>query len=189
MVKIINWQERDIWTETRWIQYTSNVSRQSQRGCGVAIVFNSDLKVEQISNEIQFTHFEKLECMVSGENKKIRLCVLYRPPPSTTNNFRNSVFFDEWSDFLDQIAVTPDELIITGDLNFHLDDTKDGDARKFIQSLEDHGLIQHVTGPTHKHGHTLDIWLRERIVQSCLDNLSHMIQIFSTKKGFQHVII
>jgi hypothetical protein len=67
------------------------------------------------------------------------------------------VFFDEWSDFLDQVVVTPDELIITGDLNFHLDDTNDGDARKFIQSLEDHGFIQNVTGPTHKHGHTLDV--------------------------------
>ena len=50
-----------------------HVSRQSQRGGGVAIVFNSDLKIEQISNEIQFTHFEKLECMISGENKKIHL--------------------------------------------------------------------------------------------------------------------
>ena len=95
--------------------------------------------------------------MVSGENKKIRLCVIYLPPPSKTNNFRNSVFFDEWSDFLDQVVVIPDELIITGDLNFHLDDTNDGDARKFIQSLEDHGFIQNVTGPTHKHGHTLDV--------------------------------
>jgi exonuclease III len=95
-----------------------HVSQQSQRGGGVAIVFNSDLKIEQISNEIQFTHFEKLECMVSSENKKIRLCVIYRPSPSRTNNFRNSVFFDEWSDFLDQVAVTPDELIITGDLIF-----------------------------------------------------------------------
>lgn len=70
-----------------------HVSQQSQRGGGVAIVFNSDLKIEQISNEIQFTHFEKLECMVSGENKRIRLCVIYRPPPSRTNNFRNSCVF------------------------------------------------------------------------------------------------
>jgi hypothetical protein len=46
-----------------------------------------------VSNEIQFTHNEKLECMVSGENKKIRLCVIYRPPPSRTNNFRNSCVF------------------------------------------------------------------------------------------------
>jgi hypothetical protein len=35
-----------------------HVSQQSQRGGGVAIVFNSDLKIEQISNEIQFTHFQ-----------------------------------------------------------------------------------------------------------------------------------
>jgi hypothetical protein len=48
------------------------------------------------------------------------------------------VFFDEWSDFLDQVAVTPDELIITGDLFFYLDDTKNGDARKScLDNLQD----------------------------------------------------
>ena len=131
-----------------------NVSRQSQRGGGVAIVFNSDLKIELISNEIQFTHFEKLELWLAAKTRRFDYAWftahLHRGPTIS----ETLVFFDEWSDFLDQVAVTPDELIITGDLFFYLDDTKNGDARK-----------------------------------SCLDNLSHMIQIFSTKRGFQHVII
>ena len=47
-----------------------NVSRQSQRGGGVAMVFNSDLKIELISNEIQFTHFEKLELWLAAKTRR-----------------------------------------------------------------------------------------------------------------------
>jgi hypothetical protein len=28
---------------------------------------------------------------------------------------------------------------------------------KFLQILSEHGLLQHVSGPTHVHGHTLDV--------------------------------
>jgi hypothetical protein len=34
----------------------------------------------------------------------------------------------------------PEEIIITGDLNFHLDNKSDCDERKFIEMLNDRGL-------------------------------------------------
>ncbi|CAG2192897.1 unnamed protein product [Mytilus edulis] len=58
---------------------------------------------------------------------------------------------------LDRLVVTPEELVITGDLNFHLDNKNNCDTRKFQETLRDHGLVQHVRGPTHNHGHTLDV--------------------------------
>ena len=51
----------------------------------------------------------------------------------------------------------PEEIIITGDLNFHLDNKSDCDGRKFIEMLNDRGLVQHVIGATHVSGHTLDV--------------------------------
>jgi hypothetical protein len=47
--------------------------------------------------------------------------VIYRPPPSRTNKLKNTTLFEEWTEFLDRLFVIPDELLITGDLNFHLD--------------------------------------------------------------------
>ena len=82
---------------------------------------------------------------------------MYRPPPSKRNGFKNSVFFDEWSLYLDRIPVITNDVIITGDLNFHLDNINDADAVHFNGTLEAHGLVQHVVGPTHKKGHTLDV--------------------------------
>ncbi|CAG2185365.1 unnamed protein product [Mytilus edulis] len=63
----------------------------------------------------------------------------------------------EWSDFLDYIVKIPEEIFLTGDLNFHLDDKHNCDTRKFEQTISDHGLIQHVVGATHIRGHTLDV--------------------------------
>ena len=94
---------------------------------------------------------------MSINDAQVRLCVIYRPPPSKQNGFRNSVFFDEWSVFLDQLTVTPHDVIITGDMNFHLDNPGDPDTRLFMGMLESHGLVQHVNVPTHIHGHTLDV--------------------------------
>ena len=82
---------------------------------------------------------------------------MYRPPPSKRIGFKNSVFFDEWSLYLDRLAVITNNVIITDDLNFHLDNVNDADAMRFNGTLEAHGLVQHVVGPTHKKGHTLDV--------------------------------
>ena len=48
-------------------------------------------------------------------------------------------------------------LLITGDFNFHLDDSLNNDSHKFNELLETFGLLQHVKGPTHTSGHTLDL--------------------------------
>ena len=101
-----------------------------------------------------FTHFEHMDCTVISNYVNLRLCIVYRPPPSKRNGFKNSVFFDEWSLYLDRLAVITNDVIITGDLNFHLDNVNDADAVRFNCTLDARGLVQHVVGPTHKKGHT-----------------------------------
>ena len=51
----------------------------------------------------------------------------------------------------------PEALVISGDFNLHLDDLRDYDTKKFMNLLETFSLSQHVSGPTHLSGHTLDL--------------------------------
>ena len=51
----------------------------------------------------------------------------------------------------------PKVLVISGDFNLHLDDLRDNDTKKFMDLLETFSLSQHVSGPTHLSGHTLDL--------------------------------
>ena len=50
-----------------------------------------------------------------------------------------------------------EQLIITGDFNFHVDVPEDINSSKFLNVLESLGLEQHVNTPTHMYGHTLDL--------------------------------
>ena len=50
-----------------------------------------------------------------------------------------------------------EQLTIVGDFNFHVDIPVDTDTIKLLDLLESFCLQQHVEGPNHIHGHTLDL--------------------------------
>ncbi|XP_052791708.1 uncharacterized protein LOC128225851 [Mya arenaria] len=86
------------------------------------------------------------------------MAVMYRPPPSKKNGLNARDFLDtEWPGFLSKFATIDNNVIITGDLNFHLDNLSDRDTIKFNSVLQSCGMYQHVKGPTHVQGHTLDV--------------------------------
>ena len=133
------------------------IARNGKTGGGIAVIDKSNIEVKRSKHSQTFSHFELLECDVVVKSHHFRLCVIYRPPPSRTNKLKNTTFFEEWSEFLDHLVVIRDELLITGDLNFHLDNVNLTDTRKFDETLSDHGLVQHVQGATHNKGYTLDV--------------------------------
>lgn len=85
--------------------------------------------------------------------------MVYRPPRSKKNNFQVSAFLDEFPLLLQSSTAMSEEVIITGDLNFHLDDPSDHNARKFLDILDEQGFVQHVVGATHIRGYTLDFFI------------------------------
>ena len=48
-------------------------------------------------------------------------------------------------------------LLVAGDFNFHMDNISNNDTRRFLDLLEVADLKQHVEGPTHVAGHTIDL--------------------------------
>jgi len=53
-------------------------------------------------------------------------------------------------------------LIVAGDINIHLDEITDLKTIEFIETLDSHGLMLHVTGDTHRAGHCLDVLITRR---------------------------
>ena len=82
---------------------------------------------------------------------------IYRPPPSKANQLNSALFFEEFCILAEQLVVSPGNLLIVGDFNYHVDNISNLDTVKFNNILESFGLVQHVNGPTHKKGHTLDL--------------------------------
>ena len=134
------------------------VSRSGgKRGGGVAVLHKSGLKLKKVSPRGHFTHFEHADYHVMIHGVTFRLSIIYRPPPSKRNGLVNTVFFDQWSAYLDIVMLDSHNIIITGDLNFHLDNPAELDVRRFSETLADRGMTQLVKSPTHRGGHILDV--------------------------------
>ena len=59
--------------------------------------------------------------LLTSVGKTLRIVIVYRPPPSTTNGLTTTIFFDEFSTFLEQYVTIPGSLLMVGDFNFHVD--------------------------------------------------------------------
>ena len=68
-------------------------------------------------------------------------------------------FLNEFSSFLEDIAIVKKNLIILGDFNIHIDESKSIHTQNFLNMITTFGLIQHVQQATHSGGHILDLIL------------------------------
>ncbi len=116
--------------------------------------------------------YQFMDLLIPRGSDSIRFLVLYRPPyNSTTNPIPISTFFEEFSSHMEGFLLSPQLIVITGDFNIHMDLLGIQDltgmtesqkqyrqeALKFNDLLAGFGLQQHVSGPTHRSGHTLDL--------------------------------
>ena len=119
-----------------------------KKGGGTATVFSNALRCTNISFD-EFPSFEyhaiRLNCQ-----PPILAVTVYRPPNSS--NFQN-----DFAEFLSIIHANYDNCIISGDFNLHVDVEANHQAKEFTDMLGSMDFTQHITGPTHKRGHTLDL--------------------------------
>lgn len=92
----------------------------------------------------------------------LRIVIVHRAPYSEDHKVTSSTFFEEFSDYLDSIVLCNERLVITGGFNFHVNIPADRDAIKLLDILVSYCLEQHVVGPTHIDGHTLDLTITRR---------------------------
>ncbi len=71
--------------------------------------------------------------------------------------------YKEFADFLSELVLAADRVLIVGDFNIHVDNEKDALGSAFIDILNSLGVRQHVSGPTHSRNHTLDLILSHGI--------------------------
>jgi len=123
----------------------NHIPRKSdRRGGGIGVIYKSGLivKVSKSKTTEMYTHFENMNCIINIGRVTVKCCIIYRPPPSKQNGFRSSIFFDKWSKYLDNIAIIPYDVILTGDLNFHVYIKYNVKARPFFSILDSHGLTR-----------------------------------------------
>ena len=141
-----------------------------RKGGGTGLLFRENIDVSKI-DAAERTSFEFSEWSLNTNSFRARLSIIYRPPYSNLHPVSLKTFFDDFASYMESIILTPEPLIITGDFNIHVNNTNDSDACEFLDLLASLGLKQHVIGPTHEGGHTLDLVITRqydqgRVVQS-----------------------
>ena len=110
--------------------------------------------------------FESLCFKLSLSRKSFNFLSVYRPPSGSVSSF-----LDEFSDLLAVLCSQPAELIISGDFNFHVNDSSSSHTRSFLKRLESFSLKQHVNFTTHYSGHSLDLVITCSSSSSLLSNI------------------
>ena len=127
-------------------------------GGGMGIIYKRGMKCKALLHGAYKT-FEYGSYEVAYQNKTINAHVIYRPPYSAVNRTTLDMFFDEFQTYLSSVVQSCNLLLITGDFNIHMDIMDDSDKRKMCDLLNMFDLRQHVTVPTHKSGHILDLMI------------------------------
>ena len=125
--------------------------REKDRGGGVGSMVRSEIKCKPIPSK----EYHSFECCVTRvplkSNKYLLLIVVYR-----LQFVPVAEFLDEFNELLEVFTVLHEDFVIAGDVNIHVE-TEESSAGKFNKLIEDYDLKQHVVGPTHIKGHTIDV--------------------------------
>ena len=143
------------------------------RGGGVGIAVRSTISVTQISHK-SFTSFEHVIVKLLGTKRQTLLFIaIYR-----LQYVPMTVFYEEFPEFLEMYTVSNDNFVIAGDINIHVE-TDESPSVKFHEIINIFDLKQHVTGPTHIKGHTIDIVITR-------NNKSTVENVVITKYNLNH---
>ena len=124
---------------------------------GLAIIFKDNIVVkEHFSKEMNYSNFEFQNCSIALNNKVTFIGIIYRLPLSKSNGFSNSSFFNYWEDYLNHLMLLKQDILLTGDINFHLENSNSPDTNHFISIPDSHNFLQHIDTATHVCGHILD---------------------------------
>jgi endonuclease/exonuclease/phosphatase (EEP) superfamily protein YafD len=88
---------------------------------------------------------------------KINLFCIYR-----LQEIPVSQFLYDLDDLLSTQSCNYDTVILTGDFNFHFENSDSKNVEALIDLTSSYGLFQFVVGPSHRLGHTLDLVFANR---------------------------
>ncbi len=158
-----------------------NELRPKGKGGGFATIYSNTLSISQKTG-FKYNSFEVMVLHITLSREKsindkspvmFVLATVYRPPGHHTN------FIKEFGDFISELVLAADKVLIVGDFNIHVDNGKLGSA--FIDILNSIGLRQNVSGPIYYRNHTLDLILSHgidvngaEVLQRSDDILNHL---------------
>ena len=131
----------------------SQVRGSGKRGGGVAILVKNTIGFKPCKSN-KFSTFEYADAILNLTcNDKVHLVYVYRLGETST-----PVFFSELTDFLSDLSLKNEPLVVAGDYNIHWNEGHRPEVSKLNDIMNDFGLSQLVPyGATHRDGNMIDL--------------------------------
>ena len=160
------WINKSDLTQSNFILQLHNWQGNRKEG-GMALLYHNDIKATPI--ELGHTHITEYTLWKTiFQNKPLYIMGIYHPPQS--NDTTNTMFIDEIKELLEGRIGKYNNMVILGNLNMHSDDLTNADSYIFNDTMHAFGFNKHVTSPTHKCGHILDLVYSEENSEVNLHN-------------------
>ena len=151
-----------IWLQSMDINKTqycfSSCARKAKRGVGLGLVSWKSLQVKLVDST-ECSTFQMAKWKVGMEKLMLTVIGVHKPP-----NTSNSIFLEEFTEWIGPCIASDHNIIVAGDFNLHINNVlSDDDAGNFVDMMIALGLDQKVNFLTHKSGNTLDLIFTEFI--------------------------
>ena len=128
-----------------------------RQGGGIALIYKENYTINDHKINTNSQYMELSAFDLHTQDHVIDVLVIYRYPNTSVVSF-----CDDLADILgNNILTLKGHCILTSDFNIHTDDVLDNDTRTFNDMLDSLGMINHITFPMHKQGHTLELFIKE----------------------------
>ena len=161
------WMTEDNESDKIWLQLTdinktqycfSSCARKARRGGGLGLVSRKSLQVKLVDSR-ECSTFQVAKWNIGVEKLVLTVIGVYKPP-----NMSNSIFLEEFTEWIGLCIASDHNIIVAGDFNLHVNKLQsEDDAGNFVDMMITLGLDQKVNFPTHKSGNTLDLIFTEFI--------------------------
>ena len=154
---------------------------ERERGGGVGIITKKSIKTKPVKTKM-FSSFQHVGVQLphTNNNNKLIVVCIYR-----LLYVHVITFLQEFAEFLEIISISSNNLIIAGDINIHME-TQEMPSIELTKLLDMFNLKQHVSKPTHIHGHTIDAVITRLDDPNYIENMmiEHLLGIHHFKISF-----
>ena len=154
-------QEDDSWVSCSDLNITnfriSTSNQINRRGGGLALVHKTALPTKKLDEgQLKSFQFAVWSTKIPGSNMTI--IAIYHPPYSTKCPVTNSMFLDDFTEWLPLQLVRYNNILLAGDFNIHMNKaTTDDEPGLFVHTIEAMGFQVKLCGPTHRSGNTINL--------------------------------
>ena len=154
-------EEDDSWvscSDLNIANYRMSVSnRINRRGGGFALVHKTALPTKKLDKgQLRSFQFAVWSIKIPGLNMKI--IAIYHPPYLTRCPVTNSMFIDDFTEWLPSQLVRYNNILLAGDFNIHMNKAAiDDESGLFVSTIKAMGFQVELCGPTYASGSTIDL--------------------------------